>query len=89
MFADHDVKPADCGPSRDLAFLDRMLDRLEDRSAQLRVRAALALAFAVLAGRFGFAPVLGAFAAGPLVRTIDLTGRAIAQQVGRLRCLRW
>jgi Kef-type K+ transport system membrane component KefB len=63
---------------RNLAFLDRMLNRLEDRSAQLRVRAALtlALAFAVLAGRFGFASILGAFAAGLLVRTIDLNGRA-------------
>ena len=63
---------------RNLGALDRMLDRLEDRSAQLRVRAALtlALAFAVLASRFGFASILGAFAAGLLVRTIDLTGRA-------------
>jgi Kef-type K+ transport system membrane component KefB len=66
------------GRVRNLAFLDRMLDRLEDCSAQLRVRAALtlALAFAVLASRFGFASILGAFAAGLLVRTIDLTGRA-------------
>ena len=66
------------GRVRNLAFLDRILDRLEDRSAQLRVRAALtlALAFAVLASRFGFASILGAFAAGLLVRTIDLTGRA-------------
>jgi Kef-type K+ transport system membrane component KefB len=66
------------GRVRNLALLDRMLDRLEDRSAQLRVRAALtlALAFAVLASRFGFASILGAFAAGLLVRTIDLTGRA-------------
>lgn len=63
---------------RNLTALDRMLDRLEDRSAQLRVRATLtlALAFAVLAGRFGLASILGAFAAGLLVRTIDLTGRA-------------
>jgi Kef-type K+ transport system membrane component KefB len=68
------------GRVRNLAFLDRMLDRLEDRSAQLRVRAALALAFAVLAGRFGFASILGAFAAGLLVRTIDLTGRAPHRQ---------
>jgi Kef-type K+ transport system membrane component KefB len=30
----------------------------------------------VLAGRFGFASIPGAFAAGLLVRTIDLTGRA-------------
>ena len=66
------------GRVRNLGALDRMLDRLEDRSAQLRVRAALtlALAFAVLASRFGFASILGAFAAGLLVRTIDLTGRA-------------
>ena len=66
------------GRVRNLAALDRMLDRLEDRSAQLRVRATLtiALAFAVLASRFGFASILGAFAAGLLVRTIDLTGRA-------------
>jgi Kef-type K+ transport system membrane component KefB len=66
------------GRVRNLAALDRLLDRLEDRSAQLRVRAALtlALAFAVLANRLGFASILGAFAAGLLVRTIDLTGRA-------------
>ncbi len=66
------------GRVRNLTALDRLLNRLEDRSAQLRVRAALtlALAFAVLADRFGFASILGAFAAGLLVRTIDLTGRA-------------
>jgi Kef-type K+ transport system membrane component KefB len=58
-----------------LAGLERLLDRLEDRSAQLRVRATLtlALAFGVLAFRFGFASILGAFAAGLLVRMIDLT----------------
>ena len=66
------------GRVRNMTALDKMLDRLEDRSAQLRVRAALtlALAFAVLADRFGFASILGAFAAGLLVRSIDLTGRA-------------
>jgi Kef-type K+ transport system membrane component KefB len=66
------------GRVRNMAALDRLLDRLEDRSAQLRVRAALtlSLAFAWLAGRFGFATILGAFAAGLLVRTIDLTNRA-------------
>ena len=66
------------GRVRNLGALDRLLDRLEDRSAQLRVRAALtlALAFAWLAARFGFASILGAFAAGLLVRTIDLTNRA-------------
>ena len=66
------------GRVRNLAALDRLLDRLEDHSAQLRIRAALtlALAFAWLAARFGFASILGAFAAGLLVKTIDLTNRA-------------
>jgi Kef-type K+ transport system membrane component KefB len=65
------------GRVRRLNALDRLLDRLEDRSAQLRVRATLtlSLAFGVLAYQFGFASILGAFAAGLLVRVIDLTGR--------------
>jgi Kef-type K+ transport system membrane component KefB len=52
----------------------RLLNRLSDTSAQLRVRASLtlALAFGVLAYRFGFASILGAFAAGLLVRIVDL-----------------
>ena len=52
----------------------RLLNRLSDNSAQLRVRASLtlALAFGVLAYRFGFASILGAFAAGLLVRIVDL-----------------
>jgi Kef-type K+ transport system membrane component KefB len=62
---------------RRLHGLDRMLDRLEKRSGQLRVRAALALALAcgVLAYRFGFDAILGAFAAGLLVRIIEIVGR--------------
>jgi Kef-type K+ transport system membrane component KefB len=62
---------------RRLRRLDRMLDHLERRSGQLRVRAALtlALAFGVLAYRFGFASILGAFAAGLLVRVIEVSGR--------------
>lgn len=66
------------GRARRLGRLERLLDRLEDRSAQLRIRATLtiALAFGVLAYRFGFASILGAFAAGLLVRMIDLTGQA-------------
>src|SRR5215472_1663389 len=62
------------GRMRRLESLDRLLDRLGDQSAQLRVRAALtlALAFGVLAYRFGFASILGAFAAGLLVRIVDL-----------------
>jgi Kef-type K+ transport system membrane component KefB len=59
-----------------LERLDRVLTRLEDRSAQIRVRAALTLALAcsVLAYRFGFAGILGAFAAGLLVRLVELSG---------------
>jgi Kef-type K+ transport system membrane component KefB len=66
------------GRVRQLEGLERLLNRLEDRSAQLRVRATLtlALAFGVLAYRFGFASILGAFAAGLLVRMIDLSGHA-------------
>jgi Kef-type K+ transport system membrane component KefB len=62
---------------RKLHRLDRMLDRLEGRSGQLRLRAALALALAcgLLAYRFGFASILGAFAAGLLVRIIEFSGR--------------
>jgi Kef-type K+ transport system membrane component KefB len=43
---------------------------------RLRAALTLSLAFSWLAGRSGFASILGAFAAGLLVRTIDLTNRA-------------
>ena len=58
---------------RRLQRLDRMLDRLERRSGQLRLRAALTLALAcgLLAYRFGFASILGSFAAGLLVRIVE------------------
>ncbi len=64
------------GQVRRLAGLNRLINRLADRSAQLRVRAALTLAlgFGLLAYQFGFASVLGAFAAGLLVRIIELQG---------------
>src|SRR5215471_16638795 len=63
---------------RRLDRVGRLLNHLADSSAQLRVRASLTLAlgFGVLAFRFGFASILGAFAAGLLVRMIDLEGRA-------------
>ena len=59
---------------RRLESAGRLLNRLSDSSAQLRVRASLtlALAFGVLAYRFGFASILGAFAAGLLVRIVNL-----------------
>ena len=62
---------------RRLQRLDRMLEYLSKRSAQLRVRAALTLALGcgVLAYQFGFASILGAFAAGLLVRIIEVSGR--------------
>ena len=62
---------------RRLRRLDRLLNYLDKRSGQLRVRAALTLALGcgVLAFRFGFASILGAFAAGLLVRVIELSGR--------------
>jgi Kef-type K+ transport system membrane component KefB len=58
---------------RRLQRLDRMLDRLERRSGQLRLRAALTLALGcgLLAYRFGFASILGSFAAGLLVRIVE------------------
>ena len=60
---------------RRLDRVGRLLNHLADSSAQLRVRASLtlALAFGVLAYRFGFASILGAFAAGLLVRLIELS----------------
>lgn len=62
---------------RRLDRLDRMLDYLERRSGQLRVRATLTLGLAcgVLAYQFGFASILGAFAAGLLVRIVEVSGR--------------
>ena len=53
--------------------LSRVLRRLQDTTAQIRVRAAfvLLIGFTVLADQVGLATILGAFAAGVLVSTID------------------
>jgi Kef-type K+ transport system membrane component KefB len=63
------------GRVRRLDRVGQLISRLADSSAQLRVRASLtlALAFGVLAYRFGFASILGAFAAGLLVRLVELS----------------
>jgi Kef-type K+ transport system membrane component KefB len=53
--------------------LVRVLKRLQDTTAQIRVRAAFALlvGFAALADSVGLATILGAFAAGALLSLID------------------
>ena len=65
------------GGVRRLRRLDQLLEYLSRRSGQLRVRATLTLALGcgVLAYQFGFASILGAFAAGLLVRIIEISGR--------------
>ena len=53
--------------------LGRVLERLQDTTAQIRVRAAfvLLIGFAALADSVGFETILGAFAAGALLTLID------------------
>ncbi len=53
--------------------LDMTLTRLQDTTAQVRVRAAIALlvAFVALAERFGLESILGAFMAGAVVGLLD------------------
>jgi Kef-type K+ transport system membrane component KefB len=53
--------------------LSRVLRRLQDTTAQIRVRAAfvLLIGFTALADQVGVATILGAFAAGALLSTID------------------
>jgi Kef-type K+ transport system membrane component KefB len=53
--------------------LSRVLRRLQDTTAQIRVRAAflLMIGFTALAERVGFETILGAFAAGALVALLD------------------
>ncbi|MCD0484052.1 cation:proton antiporter [Streptacidiphilus sp. ASG 303] len=53
--------------------LGEVLQRLQDTTAEIRVRAAVALlvAFAALAERFGLESILGAFLAGAVVGLVD------------------
>ena len=58
--------------SRSMSLGD-VLDRLQDTTAQIRVRLAVALliAFVALAERFGLESILGAFMAGAVVSLVD------------------
>jgi Kef-type K+ transport system membrane component KefB len=53
--------------------LNAVFERLEDTTAQIRVRAAVAImvGFAALAGELGLETILGAFVAGALLRVVD------------------
>jgi len=53
--------------------LGRVLERLQDTTAQIRVRAAfvLLIGFTALAGSVGFETILGAFAAGAVLSLVD------------------
>ena len=66
--------------------LSRALVRLQDTTAQIRVRGAFVLltAFVVLAERFGLEAILGAFVAGAVLKVID-TDRAMTHPQFRLK----
>jgi Kef-type K+ transport system membrane component KefB len=66
------VGVAIAGVERSLS-LSRVLRRLQDTTAQIRVRAAfvLLIGFTALADQVGFETILGAFAAGALLSLID------------------
>jgi Kef-type K+ transport system membrane component KefB len=61
--------------------LSRVLRRLQDTTAQIRVRAAflLMIGFTAVAERVGFETILGAFAAGALVSLLDRDERTHPQ----------
>ena len=61
--------------------LSRVLRRLQDTTAQIRVRAAflLMIGFTALAEKVGFQTILGAFAAGALVSLLDRDERTHPQ----------
>jgi len=61
--------------------LSRVLRRLQDTTAQIRVRAAflLMIGFTAMADRVGFETILGAFAAGALLSLLDRDDRTHPQ----------
>lgn len=56
-----------------VTLFERVLQRLQDTTAQIRVRGAfmLLVAFVALAGAFGLETILGAFIAGVILRLVD------------------
>ena len=69
--------------------LREVVHRLENTSAQLRVRLAItfALAFSVVAEHFGLATILGAFLAGVIVRRTDETPASQEEFQGKLEAI--
>jgi Kef-type K+ transport system membrane component KefB len=56
-----------------VTLFERVLQRMQDTTAQIRVRGAflLLVAFVALAGVLGLETILGAFIAGVLLRLVD------------------
>ncbi|GAA0932866.1 cation:proton antiporter [Kribbella koreensis] len=77
---------ATAGRSRQI---EMALFRLQDTTAEIRVRAAVVLlvAFVVLAGRFGLETILGAFLAGAVVGLVDRDSRSHPQFRVKLEAL--
>jgi Kef-type K+ transport system membrane component KefB len=69
--------------------LREVVHRLENTSAQLRVRLAItfALAFSAVAEHFGLATILGAFLAGVIVRRTDETPASQEEFQGKLEAI--
>jgi Kef-type K+ transport system membrane component KefB len=69
--------------------LQEVVQRLANTSSQLRVRLAItfALAFGVVAARFGLATILGAFLAGIIVRRTSLSPASYEALKGKLEAI--
>ena len=74
---------------REWQRLQEVVQRLANTSSQLRVRLAItfALAFGVVAARFGLATILGAFLAGIIVRRTSLSQASYEVLKGKLEAI--
>ena len=74
---------------REWQRLQEVVQRLANTSSQLRVRLAItfALAFGVVAARFGLATILGAFLAGIIVRRTSLSPASYEVLKGKLEAI--